>query len=149
MAHLYILKQVNRTYKDGRRDPANGKWYAHAVYAGTRNTNDLAERISYSTTVTKADCLAVLSALAREFNDAFENSQSIKLDGIGTFKIGLHSKGALEAEDFSVTNNITGIRVNFMPEYSRDIATSKKDCPMTKNIKLKETAKNAVGVVTD
>ena len=36
---------MNRTFKDGRQDNSNGKWYARAINVGTVETNDLAEII--------------------------------------------------------------------------------------------------------
>ena len=34
MSLLYKLRKIERTYADGRQDPANGKWYARTVYIG-------------------------------------------------------------------------------------------------------------------
>ena len=49
----------------------------------------------------------------------------MKLDGFGTFKIGLKTVGAVKAEDFSVSRNVTGLRVNFLSEGKKDVATNK------------------------
>ena len=45
MALMYKLYKMQRTFKDGRTDTANGKWYARAVKLGTYDTADLAEII--------------------------------------------------------------------------------------------------------
>lgn len=146
MALLYTLKQINRKFSDGRRDSANGKWYAHATILSEMNTAKIADELSYATTVTKADCQAVLAGLVKVMQDAFNNSQSVRLDGIGVFKPGISSRGALEAEGFSVSKHIKGVHINFMPEYTREIGTGRKNCAMTKSIKVQEAPKNAVGV---
>ena len=38
MALMYKLYKMQRTFKDGRTDTANGKWYARAVKLGTYDT---------------------------------------------------------------------------------------------------------------
>ena len=149
MPLLYTLNQINRSFKDGRKDPANGKWFARATHLGEISTNELAERVSYSTTVTKADTKAVIEALIKEMQTAMNESYIVVLDGIGRFKLGIKSKGALEAEDFSVTNNVVGVHVNFLPAYSIDPSTGRKLSDWTNRTKIRETPKNAVGVVTD
>lgn len=149
MSLLYTLNQINRTFKDGRKDTANGKWFARAIHLQTVGIDYLAEECAYSTTVTKADCKAVIEALIRVIQTALGNSLAVKIDGLGTFKLGLKCKGALEAEDFSVSNNVVGVHCNFMPSFTRDVATGRKLCPMTDGVRVREAPKNAVGVVTD
>ena len=41
MALMYKLYKMQRTFKDGRTDTANGKWYARAVKLGTYDTADI------------------------------------------------------------------------------------------------------------
>ena len=86
MPLLYTLYQMNREFKDGRQDPSNGKWFAKACHIGEVGTDELAERVSYATTVTKADVKAVIEGLIKEMQDAMNNSNVVVLDGIGRFK---------------------------------------------------------------
>lgn len=149
MALLYVLSQMNRKFTDGRRDSANGKWYAKAKIIGTLNTDDMAERIAYSTTVTKADTKAVLEALIVELQRALAESYAVKLEGLGTFKMGIRSRGALEAEGFSVSKHIKGVHVNFMPSYTIDASSKHRNSDWTNRVKVKEAPKNAIGVETE
>jgi len=144
MPLLYKLHKIEREFEDGRTDPANNKWFARAIHLGVVDERDLAKQISYSTTVTEADCLAVINALSKQIIDNVQNSMKVKLKDLGTFKLGIKSTGADEANEFSVSENIVGTHVNFMPEYTIDEASGKRQCAMTMGCTIRETAKNKV-----
>ena len=50
----------------------------------------------------------------RQLNRLIER---VVLNGFGSFKIGLKTKGSLRKEDFSASKNIVGSRLNFCPEW--------------------------------
>ena len=100
----------------------SGKWYARMVPIGMIDTRGLAEIIQRNCTVKKADVLAVLDELVETMRDQLQDSKRVKLDGFGSFKIGIKSHGARSAESFSVADNIDGMRVMFMPERTHDTA---------------------------
>ena len=100
----------------------SGKWYARAVSMSVVNTRQLAEIMQRNCTVKKSDILAVLDELVETMRDQLQDSKRVKLDGFGSFKIGLRSKGARSAEAFSVADNIDSMRVVFMPERTHDNA---------------------------
>ena len=50
------------------------------------------------------------------------DSKRVKLDGFGSFKIGITSKGARSAKAFTTSDNITGMHIVFTPERSTDAA---------------------------
>ena len=64
----------------------------------------------------KADILAVIAELIDVLKDQLQNSKSVRLDGLGTFRIGIKTKPALTAEDFNVTKNVVGTHVLFRPQ---------------------------------
>ena len=70
--------------------------------------DEIATKVAYDCTVTKADCKAVIEALIHEMNNQLLNSYSVKLDGLGTFKVTIKSRGAIEASEFSAAINIYG-----------------------------------------
>ena len=144
MALLFKLRKLERTFSDGRQDPANGKWFARTVYAGTKDINDLAARCAASTTVTKADTLAVIQALVVEMKRRMQDSYKVKLNGLGTFSISLSSMGSVEADEFTAAKNITNCRVNFAPDYTVDTATGQRNYNLMKDINLRPTPKNIV-----
>lgn len=92
-----------------------GKWYGRAVSMGRITMKNLAEEISHSTTVTKADIMAVLAELSHVMKAHLQDSKVVVLDGIGSFQVGLHSAPADKEADFNA-NYITGFHINYKPE---------------------------------
>ena len=118
MALLYKI------VRDNRKD-SNNLYYGRAVQINSISTDGLADIIQRNCTLKKSDVLAVISELVEVMTDQLQNSVTVKLDGFGTFKIGLKTVGAVKAEDFSVSRNVTGLRVNFLSEGKKDVATNK------------------------
>ena len=98
----------------------SGKWYARAVPMAVIGTRQLAEIIQRNCTVKKADVMAVLEELVEVMKDQMQDSKRVKLDGFGSFKIGIESKGAQTAAKYSVAEHVTGLHVVFMPERTTD-----------------------------
>lgn len=94
-----------------------GKWFARVVTLGTVTTDSLAEELSHSTTVTRADIMAVLIELAEAMKRHLLNSQSVHLDGIGSFRVGIRST-ATETEKEFKADKIKGFRIIYAPERS-------------------------------
>lgn len=94
---------------------SEGKWFAKAVSLSTVDTKQLAEEISHSTTVTRADIMAVIIELVQVMKNHLLNSDKVQVDGLGSFSVGIKSKAADAIEDVNA-NKITGYRVNFAPE---------------------------------
>ena len=91
-----------------------------AVKTGDYNFNDLANDIAESTTVTKADCLAVLAAIRPKIKKALLAGQRVVLDELGSFIIGVTGKcynaDQMALEDFSPSSMIKGWHLIFRPE---------------------------------
>ena len=100
----------------------SGKWYARAVATSVVDTRKLAEIMQRNCTVKKSDILAVLDELVETMRDQLQDSKRVKLDGFGSFKIGIRSCGAETPKQFSTSENVKGMRVIFMPERSTDSA---------------------------
>lgn len=86
------------------------KWYGKAVILSTVSTKDLAEELSHSTTVTRADIMAVLAELTVAMHNHLLNSHKVVIDGLGTFRPGLICKSADDEKSFNA-NNIKGYRI--------------------------------------
>lgn len=81
-------------------DPTAPKlWYAQWVQRSVVGTDELAELISESTTVSKTDVRAVLDALKPQIIRALEHSDSVRLDGL-----------------FSILTSVTGEEGTETPE---------------------------------
>ena len=98
----------------------SGKWYARAVPTAVINTRQLAEIMQRNCTVKKSDILAVLDELVETMRDQLQDSKRVKLDGFGSFKIGVSSIGAATANEFSAANHIKGMHIVFTPERTQD-----------------------------
>lgn len=119
-----------------------GKFYARASYNGFIGTDELSERVAYSTTVTKADVKAVIEGLIVEMNRGMVEGYKIRLDNFGIFKLGITTKPADSPEDFTAAKNIVGVHVNFQPTIKVDSATGLRSDNLRKGIKLTEAPKN-------
>ena len=103
----------------------SGKWYARAVSTAVINTRQLAEIIQRNCTVKRSDVMAVLEELVEVMKDQMQDSKRVKLDGFGSFKIGIESKGAQTAGKYSVSEHVKGLHVVFMPERTTDSGGNK------------------------
>ena len=136
MAHLYKLIQNTNEHMPA----ANGKWYARPVYTGTIDLDGIAERIQRNSTAKKSDAKAVLTEMVEVITDALQASQRVHIDGFGTFKIGISSKGASAVKDFSISENLKSVRVLFQPETTIDSGTHKRVREMLKGISFQNSA---------
>ena len=121
-----------RMYQDNRKNSKRkGYWYARAVSPDLVSVKDLALRISERCTVTEPDILAVISALVFEMNQVLKDGNRVKLDGLGTFRVGIHSQGVQKAEDFNAQRDIYGAHVLFSPTVTIDaVCVFRRLCSM-------------------
>ena len=103
------------TYQDNR---INGTklWYGRAVHPTTVNLDQIAERIQQNCSMKKSDVMAVLVEMIETMSYELQNSNKVKLDGLGTFYINLRTKGAVTEDKFNANDNVTGFRVKFLAE---------------------------------
>lgn len=147
MPLLFKLYQMNRTFSDGRQDNANGKWFARAIHVGEIGLKELAQEVAYSTTATEADCLAVMNALVEVMKRKMAESMVVRLDGLGTFRAVIRSKGATDIKEFTVAENVASVDVNFQAERKLDPSTRSYTKSLLSGVHVKETPKNDVGIV--
>ena len=76
------------------------KFYASAMKRGSMGIDGLAERIADATTASKADTVLVLMALSTQLHQLLSEGYSVKLDGLGSFRITLNGIGADKPEEF-------------------------------------------------
>ena len=90
MAVLYKLRQEKRT-----KSKFKGQWYARSIAIDTVNTTALADIMQQNCTVKKSDILAVIAELVEVMKQQLQDSKNVRLDGFGTFRIGLKTKPAV------------------------------------------------------
>lgn len=99
---------------DPREPEVAGKFYAKAQAAGIITIDDLADDISYSTTLTDGDVLNVIRALIKQIQKHIQNGCIVKLENLGSFQAQLRSKGATTKEEFTAAN-IKAVHLQFRP----------------------------------
>ena len=115
MAVFYKLYQDNRSNAKNK-----GHWFARTVMTSTTTIDDLADIMQNNCTLKRADILAVISELVEVMTTELQNSHKVKIDRLGSFKIGVSSKGSTTVKEFNVTNNIKDLHVLFPPEVKID-----------------------------
>ena len=91
-----------------------------AVKTSDYDFEDLAFDIAESTTVTKADAMAVLGAIRPKLKAALLAGRRVVLNDLGYFIIGINGKcfpkEAVADKSFAPSTMITGHRIHFRPE---------------------------------
>lgn len=95
-------------------------YYAKAVMTDQMDLNSVAETIQRNCTLKKSDVVAVLTELVEVMTDALQDSKKVRLNGLGSFQIGIRAKSVTDPKNFSPSTNILGFKVNFRPEYTVD-----------------------------
>ena len=135
-----------KLYQDNRAEsPTRGKWYARAVYNQKPKTlNQLALKIQENVSMKKADVKAVLDEMVGVLKEWLQDSNRVKIEGFGSFKIGLKTKPADTAKDFSASKHVVGARVNFLPEIEVDPTTGARIKSLLMGLEVEETYPNDV-----
>lgn len=132
-----------------RKNPSDkaapAKYYATAQARGYSSIDEICDKISRSTTVTRADIKAVLAALEDEVCDLLQNGEIVQLGDLGTFRTSLSSDGADAEEDFNVSM-IRSVKVLFRP--SKKISDAMQTASFEK-VSIKKVADEAGGEEED
>lgn len=91
-----------------------GKYYGCIVNPGKIDLNGLAKRIGSNCTVTRADTLAVLSALEEQIIYALQSGMRVHLGDVGCFRLTCQGEGVEQKEQFRVSQ-IKKLKVVFSP----------------------------------
>ena len=141
MSHLYKLVQNANEHMP----EAYQKWYARPVYTGTIDLDGIAERIQRNSTAKKSDAKAELTGMVEVITDALQASQRVHINGFGTFKIGMSTRGVEELTDFSLAEHLKGARVMFAPETKVDASSRKHVKAMLVGLTFQNTDELANG----
>lgn len=101
-----------------------GVYYPQAVTVGKPvETKEVAERLSQISTVSRSDVAAVLGDLPTVLADLMKQGKSVRLEGLGTFRLTLDTEGVENEADFDLQKQIKAVRVQFTP--AREGGTTK------------------------
>ena len=112
------------TYKVQKtRNPKNPDadyFHGVALKTGELNFEKLAKRINNSTTVTAADCYAVLKSMKDNIIEALTEGLVVVLDDLGRFQVSLQGKSynaeTMADEEFKPSDYIKGHKIIFRPD---------------------------------
>ncbi len=116
MAVSYKIKKYVNSHSE-----KNGQFYARSVVTDLMDMDAMASKIQQNCSMKKSDVLAVINEMVEVMSEAIQDSKRVKLNGFGSFKIGLRSTLAPTLADFS-QNNIKSFHIVFQPEYKVDAA---------------------------
>ena len=115
MSITYAVKKIRNP-----KNPDVDYFHGAAIKTGELTMEKLAKRINNSTTVTQADCYAVLKSMKDHITEALTEGQVVVLDDLGRFQITLQGKcynaDTMASEDFLPSSYIRGHRIVFRPE---------------------------------
>ena len=123
MLHYRVVERKNPAKKE---EP--GLYYGCLVNPGIIDIEGLAKRISATCTVTRADTLAVLTALQEQVIYALQSGMRVHFGDIGSFRLTCQGEGVDAKENFKVSQ-ITSLKVVFTPNKAlkEAIAVNNKD----------------------
>ena len=107
------IKLDQKTLPGQTDSPA--KWYAVPVQGEKVSTEEVAHEIAERSTVSPADTEGVLESLAVVMPERLARGEPIHLRGVGTFRIGLHSSGVENPNDFN-RSCIRGHHIIYTPD---------------------------------
>ena len=115
-----------------------GKWYGKAVVSDVVDVDMLSSNIGNRCTVTKPDIVAVISALVDEMKAQLQMGNRVVLDGFGSFKVGMSTKPAETAKEFTA-NNVKRLRVLFLPT-TNQTSEGKRNIAILEGCRVEEMA---------
>ncbi len=90
------------------------KYYATAIADGSTDLEELAEMVASQSTVSRADCYAVLIALEDNIVNMLRASKIVRLGNLGSFQISIKSEGKDTSEEVTAAA-VKGSRIKFRP----------------------------------
>jgi len=113
-----------------RKNPNNpedkSKYYPAVVSKGETSLDELTERIARMSTLSKTDCIAVLTALVELLPQELLQGRIVRLGNLGAFRLTVKGEGVDKPEAFS-SDTIKQTRLRFNPgiEIKKELLNAK------------------------
>ena len=115
MSITYAVKKVRNP-----KYPTQDYYHGQAIKTGELTMEKLARRINNSTTITQADCYAVLKSMKENIIEALTEGQVVVLDDLGRFQVTLQGKcynaETLADKEFKPADMIRSHKIVFRPD---------------------------------
>lgn len=117
MPLLWKAVQSALKSKDGKK-----KWHPRLVKVGkTVDTKQLGKDVSKRSSMSAGDTMNVIETLMDVIRGYLMNSQSVRLDDIGTFTVVSNARGnGVDTEEEVTAKQIHGLKIRFTPSYTRN-----------------------------
>lgn len=98
------------------KNPKSGaaQYFGQNLPVSVVDINQLCEEVSHTTTVTKADVLAILTETEHQFINLMRSNKSVRFGLLGSFRTTVQSTAARLPEEFTRAN-LKRIAVRFTP----------------------------------
>ena len=105
-----------------------GKWYGEILSSGTLSTRGIAKHmVDHGSVFGLSTIMGVLTALSQCVPELLSEGIGVKVSGLGSWYPMLSTKGADNAEKFTIAKNVKGVHIRFLPDSSDlDNVTSKE-----------------------
>ena len=113
MSMKYKLVQRKDFSKDA--SPDSKLYYAQIVNNGTVDLKELCENIAEESALSSADVRGVFDRLTRQLRTHLQNGRTVVIDGFGSFRPTVGSKGVANEEDFDAATMMRTPKIVFTP----------------------------------
>jgi len=110
--------KLRKVQRKNPLQPDQIKWHLTQETAGSVGIAAIAKEIEGRSSLSHGDVLSVLNNLVEVVPIFLKLGQSVKLEGFGTFRVSVKSKGETNPASLT-THDVTGARLLFLP--SKDL----------------------------
>lgn len=117
-----------------------GKWYAQTVRGSELSLSEIAERVQSNCGVSRANVVAVITALQSVVSKGLKNGHVVNLGELGKFYLSIRSECVDSPDEFSVQKHVKGVVCKYIPEGHRLSSDGTLTRPFTENIELRQAS---------
>jgi len=102
----------------GKTNPSNPNapmiYYPKAIKTGEIDLEKVSEEIAQATSLTQADCYAVVISLVKVLEDHLKKGEIVRLEPLGSFQISVKGTGSTSADMVS-QSNVSSANIIYRP----------------------------------
>lgn len=117
-----------------------GKWYAQTLRNTELDLTEISNRVQANSGVSRANVVAVITALQSEISQGLKNGHVINLGELGKFYLSIRSECVDNPDDFSVRKHVKGVVCKYIPESHRRQCDGTLYRPFTEDIELRQVS---------
>ena len=127
---------IYKPYQSSMKDKSGDKlFYPRVQIVGNVSTQQIAREIAEYCSLTTGDVKNTIDNLVRVMATHLQNSHSVTLDGLGTFRIVMNASGKGVATKEDVTANQARLKVHFQQTFTRHTDGTIGSLPMIDGVR--------------